>query len=62
MPLQILSDELEIACVTWDPFQTCQIDIPKARLLPFDAERTHLNVATGAAIDLLLETPEHAAD
>lgn len=54
MPLQILSDELEIACVTWDPFQTCQIDVPRARLTAFDGERTHLNVATGAAIDLLL--------
>ena len=34
MPLQILSDELEIACVTWDPFQTCQIDLPKAQAGP----------------------------
>ena len=55
MPLQILSDELEIACVTWDPFQTCHIDIPKARMSPFEVERTHLNVAAGAALDLLLD-------
>ena len=55
MPLQILSDEMEIACVTWDPFQTCSIDLPKARLTNFDAERTHLNVACGAALDLLLD-------
>ena len=54
MPLQILSDELEIACNTWDPFQTCQIDLPKPKLAPFDAERTHLNVACGAALDLLM--------
>ncbi len=53
MPLQILSDEMEIACVTWDPFQTCSIDLPKSRLAAFDAERTHLNVACGAALDLL---------
>lgn len=53
MPLQILSDELEIACNTWDPFQQCQVDLPKARLAAFDAERTHLNVAYGAALDLL---------
>lgn len=58
MPLQILSDELEIACVTWDPFQTCSIDLPKARLAGFDAERTHLNVACGAALDLLLDPSE----
>ena len=56
MPLQILSDELEIACVTWDPFQTCQIDLPKAKLADFEAERTHLNVACGAALDLLLDS------
>ena len=58
MPLQILSDELEIACVTWDPFQTCSIDLPKSRLPAFDAERTHLNVACGAALDLLLDSEE----
>lgn len=55
MPLQILSDELEIACVTWDPFQTCQIDLPKGKVADFEAERTHLNVACGAALDLLLD-------
>ena len=55
MPLQILSDELEIACVTWDPFQNCQIDLPKPKAAAFDAERTHLNVACGAALDLLLD-------
>jgi Tfp pilus assembly PilM family ATPase len=53
MPLQILSDELEIACNTWDPFQHCQIDLPKNKLAPFDAERTHLNVACGAALEML---------
>ena len=54
MPLQILSDELEIACDTWDPFQNCAVDIPKARLAAFDGERTHLNIACGAALELLL--------
>lgn len=53
MPLQILSDELEIGCDTWDPFQHCQVDLPKNKVAPFDAERTHLNVACGAALDLL---------
>ena len=54
MPLQILSDELEIACDTWDPFQTCTVDLPKAQLAAFDLERTHLNIAAGAALDALL--------
>jgi Tfp pilus assembly PilM family ATPase len=54
MPLQILSDELEIPCNTWDPFQNCQVDLPKARLAAFDGERTHLNIACGAALELLL--------
>ena len=44
--------------MTWDPFQTCSIDLPKARLTGFDAERTHLNVACGAALDLLLDPTE----
>ena len=54
MPLQILSDELEIGCNTWDPFQNCQVDLPKAKLTAFDGERTHLNIACGAALELLL--------
>jgi Tfp pilus assembly PilM family ATPase len=53
MPLQILSDELEIACDTWDPFHHCQVDLPKNKIVAFDAERTHLNVACGAALELL---------
>ena len=61
MPLQILSDELEIACVTWDPFQTCQVELPKAKLADFEIERTHLNVACGAALDLLLDPKEKEA-
>ncbi len=60
MPLQILSDELEIACVTWDPFQTCQIDLPKNKLADFEIERTHLNVACGAALDLLRDPKDKA--
>ena len=55
MPLQILSDELGISCVTWDPFQTSHIELPKARVTSFEAERTHLNVACGAALDLMLD-------
>jgi Tfp pilus assembly PilM family ATPase len=54
MPLQILSDELEIGCNTWDPFQNCVVDLPKARMAAFDAERTHLNIACGAALELML--------
>ena len=41
--------------MTWDPFQTCQIELPKGKLAAFEAERTHLNVACGAALDLLLD-------
>ena len=59
MPLQILSDELEIACDTWDPFQTCTIDLPKSQAGSFDAERTHLNIAAGAALDVLLPPSTH---
>ena len=55
MPLQILSDELEIACVTWDPFQTSHVELPKTRLAAFEVERTHLNVACGAALDLMFD-------
>ncbi len=53
MPLQILSDELEMACDTWDPFAGCDVNLPKSRMARFDAERAHLNVACGAALELL---------
>lgn len=54
MPLQILSDELEMPCDTWDPFAGCDVNLPKSRMAVFDAERAHLNVACGAALELLL--------
>ena len=53
MPLQILSDELEMPCDTWDPFVACTVSLPKSRQGYFDAERAHLNVACGAALELL---------
>ena len=53
MPLQILSDELEMPCDTWDPFAGCDVHMPKNRLARFDAERAHLNVACGAALEML---------
>ncbi len=53
MPLQILCDELEMPCDTWDPFTGCTVALPKSRQVFFDAERTHLNVACGAAMELL---------
>lgn len=53
MPLQILSDELEMPCDTWDPLAGCGVVLPKNRMGRFDAERAHLNVACGAALELL---------
>lgn len=53
MPLQILSDELEMPCDTWDPFTGCTVALPKSRQVFFDVERAHLNVACGAALELL---------
>lgn len=60
MPLQILSDELEMPCDTWDPFAGCDINLPKARMVSFDVERAHLNVACGAALEMLQPRPTDA--
>ncbi|MBV9126914.1 MAG: pilus assembly protein PilM, partial [Verrucomicrobia bacterium] len=53
MPLQILSDELDMPCDTWDPFASCTVSLPRGKQARFDAERAHLNVACGAALELL---------
>lgn len=58
LPLQILSDELDMPCDTWDPFAGCDILLPKNKVALFDAERAHLNVACGAALELLQPTTE----
>ncbi len=36
------------------------IDLPKAQVAAFDTERTHLNIAAGAALDVLLPASSSA--
>ncbi|OAI41319.1 hypothetical protein AYO41_05440 [Verrucomicrobia bacterium SCGC AG-212-E04] len=53
LPLQILSDELEIPCELWDPFEKCEISLPRNKRTSFLVDQHQLNVACGAAIELL---------
>jgi len=53
LPLQILSDELDIPCELWDPFEKCEISLPRNKRDGFHIDQHQLNVACGAAIELL---------
>jgi Tfp pilus assembly PilM family ATPase len=53
LPLQILSDELDIPCELWDPFEKCENSLPKNKRAVFQIDQHQLNVACGAAIELL---------
>jgi Tfp pilus assembly PilM family ATPase len=53
LPLQILSDELDIPCELWDPFEKCEISLPRNKRAGFHIDQHQLNVACGAAIELL---------
>jgi Tfp pilus assembly PilM family ATPase len=53
LPLQILSDELDIPCELWDPFEKCEISLPRNKRTGFHIDQHQLNVACGAAIELL---------
>ncbi len=53
LPLQILSDELDIPCELWDPFEKCEVSLGRARRDAFQIDQHQLNVACGAAIELL---------
>ena len=53
LPLQILSDELDIPCELWDPFEKCEISLPRNKRAGFQVDQHQLNVACGAAIELL---------
>ena len=53
LPLQILSDELDIPCELWDPFEKCEVSLPRSRRADFHIDQHQLNVACGAAIELL---------
>jgi Tfp pilus assembly PilM family ATPase len=51
--LQILSDELGLACEVWDPFETCEVALPAAKRQMLPEEFVSLNVACGAALEYL---------
>lgn len=53
LPLQILSDELDIPCELWDPCEKCEVSLPRNRRDAFQIDQHQLNVATGVAIELL---------
>ncbi|MBS0656913.1 MAG: pilus assembly protein PilM [Verrucomicrobia bacterium] len=55
LPLQILSDELDIPCELWDPFERCEMALPKSKRDAFQIDQHQLNAACGAALEVLRE-------
>ena len=51
--LQILSDELSLACEIWDPLETCEVALPAAKRQSLPNEFVSLNIACGAAFEYL---------
>ncbi len=51
--LQILEEELHMPCEAWNPFEICDIALPAGRRESFSTDMVNLNVACGAAADLL---------
>lgn len=55
LPLQILSDELDIPCELWDPFERCEMSLSKSKRDAFQIDQHQLNAACGAALEVLRE-------
>lgn len=53
MPLQIISNELDLPCELWDPTAKCEITVSKNKRGRLTVEFVSLNVAFGAAWELL---------
>jgi len=51
--LAILTSELHIPCVAWDPFATCEVALPAGRKETLAQDFVSLNVACGAAAEAL---------
>lgn len=51
--LQMLSDELGLACEIWDPLETCEVSLPAAKRQALPDQFVSLNVACGAAMEYL---------
>lgn len=53
MLLQQLSDQLELSCELWDPFSNCEVSLPKAKVEGFKTDFVNLDIAFGAALEVL---------
>lgn len=51
--LKIISDELQMPCESWNPFQSCEVSLPAHRRQSLTEDFVSLNVACGAAAGAL---------
>ena len=50
---QVMSDTLNIPCELWNPFDNCEVAIPKKRKERFEQQAMNLNVAFGVAAEAI---------
>jgi type IV pilus assembly protein PilM len=51
--LSIMTEELHLACESWNPFERCEINLPQHRRDQLPIEMANLTIAAGAAAELL---------
>ncbi len=51
--LKILTEELQLPCEVWNPFQNCQIELPASKREALTQEWASLNIAYGVAAEIL---------
>ncbi len=57
LPLQMLSDELDLPCQLWDPFSQVEINLPTKRKAELSNAYVQLGGAFGAALEILDTRP-----
>lgn len=50
---RLMNEELGMPCELWNPFAKCEITVPNARRASLEVDLANLNVACGAAAELL---------
>ncbi|MEO8350901.1 MAG: pilus assembly protein PilM [Chthoniobacteraceae bacterium] len=51
--LQVLSEEIHMPCKSWNPLETCELELPGRQREAFAQDAPDLHVACGAAAELL---------
>jgi hypothetical protein len=48
-----MSEEIHMPCLAWNPFESCEVNLPANQRARFETEAFNLHVACGAAAEIL---------